>query len=40
MAAYARLGVSLVEVMPWGDPVAFTTELRARVAPALADLEA
>jgi F420-dependent oxidoreductase-like protein len=40
MAAYARLGVSLVEVMPTGDPVAFTTELMTRVAPALAALQA
>lgn len=38
MADYAQLGISTVEVIPRGDPVAFTTELMARVAPALADL--
>ncbi|MFZ1489040.1 MAG: LLM class F420-dependent oxidoreductase [Ilumatobacteraceae bacterium] len=38
MADYAQLGISTVEVIPRGDPVAFTTELMERVAPALADL--
>jgi F420-dependent oxidoreductase-like protein len=39
MAEYAALGVSTVEVMPVGDPVAFVTEVGDRVVPALAALE-
>ena len=38
MADYAALGISLVEVMPSGDPVAFTTEVMEHIAPALATL--
>jgi F420-dependent oxidoreductase-like protein len=38
MADYAEAGVSMVEVMPTGDPVAFTAEVMERIAPALADL--
>jgi F420-dependent oxidoreductase-like protein len=39
MEEYARLGVSLVEVMPLvPDPVAFVAELGEKVIPALADL--
>ena len=38
MAGYADAGVSTVEVVPTGDPVAFTTELMERIAPALTDL--
>ncbi len=38
MGRYAALGVSTVEVMPMGDPVAFTTELVEHVAPRLAEL--
>lgn len=38
MADYAALGVDLVELMPFGDPVAYTTEVCARLVPALADL--
>ena len=39
MAEYAALGVSTVEIMPVGDPVAFVTEVGDRVVPALATLE-
>ncbi len=38
MTAYARHGVELVELMPMGDPVAYTTEVAERIIPALADL--
>ena len=38
MADYAKLGVTTVEVMPAGDPVAFTTQVAERIVPALADL--
>jgi hypothetical protein len=38
MARYAALGISTVEVMPFGDPVAYTTRLVEEVAPRLADL--
>jgi F420-dependent oxidoreductase-like protein len=38
MADYAALGVTTVEVMPVGDPIAYTTEVMARIAPALAQL--
>lgn len=38
MAEYAQLGVSTVELMPIGDPIAFTTEVGAHIIPALADL--
>jgi F420-dependent oxidoreductase-like protein len=38
MADFAKLGVTTVEVMPAGDPVAFTTQVAERIVPALADL--
>ena len=38
MADYAALGVSTVEVMPRGDPIAYTTEVMEHIAPALRDL--
>jgi F420-dependent oxidoreductase-like protein len=38
MADYAALGISTVEVMPRGDPIAYTTEVMERIAPALRDL--
>jgi F420-dependent oxidoreductase-like protein len=38
MADYAALGVSTVEVMPTGDPIAYTTAVMERVAPRLAEL--
>ena len=38
MADHANLGISAVDVMPVGDPVAFTTEVMERIVPALADL--
>lgn len=38
MADYARLGVALVELMPVGDPVAYTAAVAERVVPALAAL--
>jgi F420-dependent oxidoreductase-like protein len=38
MAEYAALGVSVVEFMPIGDPVAFVTEVGERIVPALAQL--
>jgi len=38
MAAYAELGVDLVELMPRGDPVVYATEVVTRIVPALDDL--
>lgn len=38
MAAYARHGVELVEVMPTGDPVAFVTDVAERIIPTLAEI--
>jgi alkanesulfonate monooxygenase SsuD/methylene tetrahydromethanopterin reductase-like flavin-dependent oxidoreductase (luciferase family) len=38
MAEYAAIGIECVEVMPVGDPVAFTTEVGDRILPALAEL--
>ena len=38
MAGYAEAGVSTVEVIPEGDPVAFTTDVMERIAPALASV--
>ncbi|MBI3257426.1 MAG: LLM class F420-dependent oxidoreductase [Actinobacteria bacterium] len=40
MADYAALGVTTVEVMPAGDPIAYTTGVMERIAPALAELGA
>ncbi len=38
MAQYGALGVDTVEIIPVGDPVAFTTQVGERVVPALAQL--
>jgi F420-dependent oxidoreductase-like protein len=38
MEDYSALGVDAVELMPVGDPVAFTTQVGERVVPVLADL--
>jgi F420-dependent oxidoreductase-like protein len=38
MADYAKLGIDLVELMPVGDPIAFTTQVGERIVPALAQL--
>lgn len=38
MAEYADLGVRTVEVMPVGDPIAYTTEVGEHLVPALAHL--
>ena len=38
MAEYAALGIDAVELMPLGDPVAYTSEVVSRIVPALAEL--
>ena len=38
MAGYAKLGIDTVELIPVGDPVAFTAQVGERVVPALAQL--
>jgi hypothetical protein len=38
MSELARLGVSLVEVMPVGDPVAYVERVGAELIPPLAEL--
>jgi F420-dependent oxidoreductase-like protein len=38
MAEYAALGIDAIEVMPFTDPIAYATEVGARIVPALADL--
>jgi F420-dependent oxidoreductase-like protein len=38
MADYAALGISTVEIMPMGDPIAYTTQVMENVAPRLAQL--
>ena len=38
MAEYAKLGVDVVELMPVGDPVAYTSGVAERIVPALADV--
>jgi F420-dependent oxidoreductase-like protein len=38
MADYAALGISLVDVVPFGDPVRFATDFADRVLPKLMDL--
>jgi len=38
MADYGRLGVSMVELMPRGDPVAYTERVGAELVPRLAEL--
>ncbi|HUR17802.1 MAG TPA: LLM class F420-dependent oxidoreductase [Acidimicrobiales bacterium] len=40
MAEYSALGVSLVELMPNGDPVAFVERVGKELVPRLADLDA
>ena len=40
MAEYAQLGVDLVELMPIGDPIAYTTEVVTRLVPALHEIGA
>jgi F420-dependent oxidoreductase-like protein len=40
MADYAALGISLVDVMPMGEPIAYTEQLAQRVLPGLAELGA
>ena len=39
MAGYARLGVTLVDLMPTGDPVAFVERVGSDIIPRLADLD-
>lgn len=38
MAQYAALGIDAVELMPMGDPIAYTTQIGERIVPALAQL--
>jgi len=38
MAEYGALGIGAVELMPVGDPVAFTTQVGQHIVPALAQL--
>jgi F420-dependent oxidoreductase-like protein len=38
MASYAKLGISMVDLMPVGDPVAFTQQVVDEVVPRLAEL--
>jgi hypothetical protein len=38
MAEYAALGITTVEVMPIGDPVAYTRQVIDRIVPALAQI--
>ena len=38
MADYAALGISTVEIMPVGDPVAYTTQVAELIVPRLAQL--
>jgi F420-dependent oxidoreductase-like protein len=40
MAEYAKLGVGVVELMPIGDPIAYTTEVVTRLVPALDEIGA
>lgn len=40
MAEYAQLGVGVVELMPIGDPIAYTTEVVTRLVPALHEIGA
>lgn len=39
MAEYAALGITTVEVMPTGDPIAYTHQVIDRIVPALAQIE-
>jgi F420-dependent oxidoreductase-like protein len=38
MASYAKLGVETVQLIPYGDPVAFTRRAGREILPAVADL--
>ena len=38
MAEYAALGIDAVELVPMGDPIAYTTQIGERIVPALAQL--
>lgn len=38
MAEYAKLGIDTVDLMPVGDPIAFTTQVGERILPALVQL--
>jgi F420-dependent oxidoreductase-like protein len=38
MAEYSKLGVDAVELMPVGDPIAYTSEVGERIVPALLQL--
>jgi hypothetical protein len=38
MAEYAALGITTVEVMPTGDPIAYTNQVIDRIVPALAQI--
>jgi alkanesulfonate monooxygenase SsuD/methylene tetrahydromethanopterin reductase-like flavin-dependent oxidoreductase (luciferase family) len=39
MAGYARLGVTTVDLMPTGDPVAYVEQVGTEIIPRLADLD-
>jgi F420-dependent oxidoreductase-like protein len=39
MADYARLGVTIVDLMPTGDPVAYVEQVGKEIVPRLAELE-
>ena len=39
MAAYAKIGIGTVELIPVDDPIAFTAQVGERIVPALAQLE-
>ena len=39
MAGYAGLGVSTVDLMPSGDPVAFVERVGKEIIPRLAELD-
>ena len=38
MSKYAALGIDAVDLMPIGDPIAYTTQIAERIVPALAQL--
>jgi F420-dependent oxidoreductase-like protein len=39
MDAYAKLGIGTVELIPFGDPIAFTAHVGERIVPVLAQFE-
>ena len=39
MTGYARLGVSTVDLMPTGDPVAFVERVGTEIIPPVAELD-